>query len=303
MLYLPKYAGRRHLVSVGGGYTSTIELPLRVIAKYGAENVDLVIAALAGEHPDLWRLVSEAERLTGLTATKISYRPTPPGNAHKALRPYLVNAPESMWLDIWDIFDAEGMMGNSLADPCSRKLKRETIRAYIEDQYTPDNIVIHVGITKDEIDRMLAIRANWTRQGYHVEADLCEIDLKGSSAERAACRLGWVPELYAQSFPHHNCGGFCVKAGHREMARLLWFHRDTYLYHEMREQQFQARHKTTSTIMRDRKTVNGETTSTPLSLRQFRERMEARWRGRLPGFDPFEELESTPPCRYCAAVA
>ena len=109
----------KHIVSIGGGLSSTIELPMEVIRKHGAKNVDLVIACLKGEHPDLWRLVAECERLTGKKVMRIAYCPE---RASK----YVIYAPESYWLSIWDVFEQVGRMGSSLADPCSRLLKRET---------------------------------------------------------------------------------------------------------------------------------------------------------------------------------
>lgn len=281
-----------HLISVGGGFSSTIELPLAVIDRYGVENVDMVIACLAGESPDLWRLVKECERLTAKPVTRITYQP---------YRQYVVNAPEVMWWDIWDVFNQQGMMGNSLADPCSRILKRETLRAYIEDHYPPAETVLHVGITADETDRMLAIQKNWGRAGYRVEADLIDRPAHGTARQRCKALLGWMPRLYEWGASHNNCGGFCVKAGHAQMARLLWYEPELYAYHEAQEARFQQSWDTTATIMRDRITVNGVTTTMTLSMREFRERCQQRWAGMM--FPPFDELDDTPGCHWCDAAA
>lgn len=294
-----------HLISIGGGFSSTIELPLYIqkhLYKPG-DRLVLFIAALAGESPDLWKLVSECERLTGEPVTRVAWTKQPRWIYYHCQRNYWINAPEWSWSDIWDIFDNQGMMGNSLADPCSRILKRETIKAYITDHYPASNSTLYVGITGNEIDRILAIRANWTRAGYRVEAPLCDVEQKGTSGQRCLSALGWTPRLYLEQHSHNNCNGFCVKAGHEQMARLLWYDRETFLYHESRELVFRGKHNTTSTIMRDRKTVNGVIVTTPLTLREFRLRMEALWRGMLPGFDPFDGLDKTPGCRFCESVA
>lgn len=282
----------KHLISIGGGFSSTIELPLAVIDQYGAENVDMVISCLAGESPDLWRLVDECEQRTGLHIKRITYSP---------YRQYLEDAPSVMWWDIWDVFFQQGMMGNSLADPCSRVLKRETLKAYIEDHYPAAETVMHVGITANEIDRMMAIQRNWGRAGYRVEADLADQHLIGTSAQRCKKLLGWTPRLYEWGASHNNCGGFCVKAGHAQMARLLWYEPELYAYHESQEARFQQVFQTTATIMRDRRTINGVTVSTPLTMWEFRERMQARWNGML--FPPFDELDQTPACSFCDSAA
>lgn len=282
----------KHLVSIGGGLSSTIELPMEVIRKYGADNVDLVIACLKGEHPDLWRLVTEIERLTGKQVTKIAYCPE---RASK----YVIHAPESYWLSIWDVFRETGRMGSSLADPCSRMLKRETLRRYILRTYSDGGAVIHVGIKPDEIERQMAILANWKKAGYRVEFDLCD----NPDYRRASTWVDWIPTLYEHGFPHNNCSGFCVKAGHAQMARLLYYYPDIFHYHAEQEKRFQADFHTDATIMRDRVTRGGITDTTPLSLYAFAERMKARWSGLLPGFDPFDGLDETPGCRWCDAVA
>lgn len=293
----------KHVVSIGGGVSSTLELPLLVLEKYGAANVDFVIAALAGEDADLWRMVDWLEEKTGKHVTRVVWTPYQNNIYYKIRRNYWIDAPRWAWSDIWDVFFLEGMMGNSLADPCSRRLKRQTLTDFILDKYRYTDTVLHVGITKDEIDRQLHIQRNWQSKGIPVEFDLCDVDLQGTSAERATRLLGWTPRLYLQGHSHNNCGGFCVKAGHAQMARLLWYDPNLYTYHELREWVFRNTFDTSATIMRDRKTVNGKAETTSLSMTQFRLRMETKWRGMLPGFDPFDSLDSTPACTFCESVA
>lgn len=293
----------KHIVSIGGGVSSTLELPLLIIEKYGAENVDFVIAALKGESSDLWRMVDWLEAKTGKHVTRVAWTPYKNHIYYKVERNYWIDAPPWAWSDIWRIFNIEGMMGNSLADPCSRVLKRTTMKSYILDKYRYSDTVLHVGITKGEIDRQLAIVQNWMKSGVQVEFDLCDVDLKGTSAERAERILGWIPHLYVEGHSHNNCNGFCVKAGHEQMAMLLYYDRPTYLYHEGKELEFQQKHNTAATIMRDRKTRKGVTTTTPLTLRDFRLRMVKRWKHMLPGLNPFTGLDATPGCSHCESVA
>lgn len=300
-----KYSKRtKHVISVGGGVSSTLELPLHVISKYGADNVDMVIAALAGESPDLWRMVDWIERETGVHVYRVAWQKHECSIHHGLTAPYWIDAPSWAWSDIWDVFEHVGRMGNSLADPCSRVLKRDTLRRFILDHYAPHHTVMHVGITAEEIDRMMAIQRNWSRVGIEVRAELADVALSGASAERAQRLLGWIPEVYAWGGSHNNCGGFCVKAGHQHMARFLNAHPDLYAYHERRELEFQRRFNTDATIMRDRKQRNGKVNTYPLTLRAFRQRMEARWAQMLPGFNrKFEGLDPTPACSFCEAVA
>lgn len=230
----------RHVVSIGGGLTSTIELPLLVLERYGADNVDFVMCALRGEHPDTWRMVEWLEERTGKKVTLISWQPSPNVRLIKRLGKaprYRLNAPPEQWRDIWDAFEARKMMGSSMFDPCSDLLKRKLITAYIKDFY-PDGCNLHIGITHDERHRLVSITQNWRKRGVIIKALLVQALRydKRDKKQRAMDALGWLPMLYALGFEHNNCGGFCVKAGKAHMARLLWYYRDLYLYHEDREE-------------------------------------------------------------------
>lgn len=271
-----------HVISVGGGISSTWLLVDRVIAKYGRENCTAVICEVENEDNDVWRLVEAVERKYGIQIKRL-------GPAH----------------NIWDIFFYTGMMGSVFVDPCSRMLKRERMAAYMAANHPPENTVLHVGITADEIDRMLAITANWKRRGYRVEADLAaEPKLtRETLMQMCEAEFGFIPRLYRLGMKHNNCGGFCIKAGKGQMARLLWHDRTTYLEHERMELLHQRIFDHKNTIMRDEWTRGGKRGVTPLTLREFRQRMETKWRMMLPGFDPFYGLEETAGCVFCEATA
>lgn len=266
-----------HVISIGGGLSSTMALPRKVIEQYGRENVTCVMARLPNEDPDVWRLVAAVEQDLGLKVEMIGLELTP-----------------------WDIFFKVGMMGSSRVDPCSRVLKREVLAKYMKENYDPANTVLHVGITYHEIDRMGAIRRNWSKSGWQVEAPLSD-DItvtRGSLMAECRTRYGFVPRLYEMQFSHNNCGGACIKAGHKEWARLLWWLPDTYEWWETNETKFRKEKPTTATILRDR--IGGQ--SYTLSLTKFRQRMESRWQWLLPGIDPFDGLDPTPACAFCEAA-
>ena len=72
-------------------------------------------------------------------------------------------------------------------------------------------------------------------------------------------------------FEHNNCGGFCVKAGQAQFERLLKMMPERYAYHEAKEQELREYLDKDVAIMRDRS--GGK--SRPLTMREFRERLEA----------------------------
>jgi hypothetical protein len=315
-----------HVISIGGGISSTWLLVDRVLAKYGKENVTAVICELANESADLWRLVEAVEKKYGIEVKRLhgivknplklietTYQFWLRHDPVTALRLAIILAQNNNayihWtekpIDIWDVFFYTGMMGNPFADPCSRMLKRELMAAWMKENFDPANTVLHVGITAGEIDRMLAITANWKRNGYAVEADLCnepEID-KPTLLKMCEAEFGFIPVAYKWNpNGHNNCNLFCVKAGKGQMARLLWYDRKSYLEHERMELLHQQTFNHTSTIMRDEWTRNGKRGADPLTLRAFRERMQAKWSNMLPGFDPFDGLDDTPGCKFCEAA-
>jgi hypothetical protein len=253
-----------------------MELPERVINAHGRDNVELVMCRLPNEDPDVWRLVGAVEDWLHVKIQMIGLNLTP-----------------------WDIFFKVRMLGNSRVDPCSRMLKREQMAHYMQVNYDPAQTVLHVGITYHEIDRMVAVRKNWTAQGWTVDAPLANDPTLTREYLMAKCQslFGFVPRLYQMQMSHNNCGGACIKAGHAQWARLLWYIPDVYAWWETNEQKFRAEIGE-YTILTEQ--YNG--IKHPLTLRDFRLRMEARWHNLLPGFDPFDDLEETVPCVYCEAT-
>ena len=142
------------VVSVGGGLSSTMALPLAVIEKYGKENVDLIMCRLPNEDRDVWRLVDAVEQHINKPIKMIGLNKTP-----------------------WDIFFDLGYInpvrGRGRADPCSKLLKREYLSAYMRDNYDPENTTLCLGITAHEYsDRWFDINRNWSKQGWKVDAPL-----------------------------------------------------------------------------------------------------------------------------------
>ena len=87
------------------------------------------------------------------------------------------------------------------------------------------------------------------------------------------------PRLYKLGFHHNNCGGFCVKAGQAQFALLLRTMPERYKFHEDNEERLRTLLNFRHTILRDH--IGNKTR--PLSLKQFRERIEAQ--GTFDKFD------------------
>jgi hypothetical protein len=264
----------RHVISIGGGLSSTMELPERVIAQHGRDCVDLVMCRLPNEDPDVWRLVEAVEQRLDVEVQMIGLNLTP-----------------------WDIFFQSRMLGNSRIDPCSRRLKREQLLLHMTANYDPADTVMHVGITYGEIDRMLAIAANWNKNGWKIDAPLADDKsiTRESLMAKSLALFQFIPRLYLMGMSHNNCGGACIKAGQAQWARLLWFLPDVYDWWEVNEAKFRETIGEYTILSEGR-------VKRPMTLREFRLKMQARWRDMLPGFDPFDGLEETPACVSCEAA-
>jgi hypothetical protein len=272
----------RYVVSVGGGLSSTMALPMKAIANFGRANVDMVMCRLPNEDPDVWKLVDAVENLTGIEVKMVGLNKSP-----------------------WDIFFELGYInpvtGRGRADPCSKILKREYLATYMRENYDSKHTTLCLGITAHEYsDRWFHIHKNWTKQGWNVAAPLADDPSITRESMMADCErlFGFVPRLYRYGFDHNNCGGACIKAGQAQWAKLLWFLPDIYAWWEENEERFRREVNPNIAILkRQRKGV-----VSPLTLQEFRLELQEKWNTMLPDVAPFEGLESTAPCSYCEAA-
>jgi hypothetical protein len=230
-----------------------------VVEKHGTSGLVLLFADTLVEDDDLYRFLDDAAGDLGVPVTRIAEGRTPQ-QVHEDVR----------------------LIANPKIAPCSRVLKQEPARAWLEANTDPASTTVYVGIDWSEMHRLPAIVRNY--RPWTAVAPLCEppyVDKRGWIAE--ARRRGLVePRLYALGFEHNNCGGACVRGGQAQWAHLLRVFPDRYESWEKHEQLMQQRLGTERTILRDR---TGRQTR-PLSLRELRERIE-RGNDLQPGaFDP-----------------
>ena len=170
----------------------------------------------------------------------------------------------------WEVFHDEGFIGNTRVDLCSRILKRDLSRAWIDEQY-PGGAEVVVGIDWSEVHRFERAAPRWTP--HRLLAPLIDPPWLTKDELLSAARSEGLepPRLYGMGFPHNNCGGFCVKQGQGGFARLLHVDRELYLSHEREEERFRRHTQKDVAILRDRR---GGVTK-PLTLRELRIRVES----------------------------
>lgn len=255
---------KRHVVMFSGGLGSWLAAR-RVAERHGTDGLVLLFADVkgasasphVGEDADTYRFIREAAADVG-------------GE--------LVTVKDGR--DIWQVFRDDRFLGNSRLANCSKFLKQKPCRDWLDANCDPAETTVYVGIDWSEMHRLPAIERSY--QPFQAMAPMTERPYMNRDAMLAACEAAGfvVPRLYRAGFAHNNCGGFCVRAGQAQMELLLREHPERYRFHEAREQELRDYLNADVAVLRDRS--GGSVT--PLTLRRFRERIEAQ-----PDlFDPFD---------------
>lgn len=173
---------------------------------------------------------------------------------------------------IWDVFKAGRFLGNSRVDLCSRVLKREPMRKWLEATHDPADTVVYLGFDWTEEHRLAAALKPW--EPWTVSAPLMAPPFltKWQIIDTHRARGIEPCRLYLEGFSHANCGGACVRGGQAQWALLHSAHPDRFRLWEAEEEQTRAMLGKDVAILRDR--TGGE--SRPLTLRSFRERITAK---------------------------
>lgn len=243
----------KHVVMFSGGLGSWLTAR-RVAAEHGTDDLVLLFADVGsgrsphvGEDEDAYRFINEAAANVG-------------GE--------LVIVADGR--DIWQVFRDDRFLGNSRLANCSKFLKQKPCRDWLEANADPDETIVYVGIDWTETHRLPAIEKGWAP--YPVRAPMTEAPLLDRDDMQELCAEAGIalPRLYRAGFAHNNCGGFCVRGGQAQMELLLREHPERYAFHEAEEQKLRDHLDKDVSVLKDR--TRG--TTTPLTLRKFRERLE-----------------------------
>ena len=248
---------RHQIVFYSGGKASWLTA-FRVKEFRPEAEITLLFTDTKVEDADLYRFLDEGAEALGLPLVKIA-----DGR------------------DIWQVFRDNKFLANNRVPICSRVLKQETADRWVRANCDPTNTVLHFGIDWTEAHRADRIPTHW--EPYDVEFPLLwRPYLDRSDADRLLAEAGVAqPRLYALGAPHNNCGGLCVRAGHAHFKWALDAVPEVYAEWEEREQEMRELVGSDVAIMRDRSGGG----SRPLTMVEFRERVESDRAGQLNLFD------------------
>ena len=224
------------------GGVSSFEAARRCVSVYGKSSVDLWFADTKIEDEDLYRFLDDCESYLSIPIQRFA-----DGR------------------DVWGLFDDIGIIGNTRMDACSRILKRDLLRKELNKR-DHTNTIVAFGLDWTEPHRIERVKT--AHSPYECIFPVADKPYLTKVEIVKTCPIT-PPRLTTIGFPHNNCGGFCIKAGHAHFALLLREFPERYAYHEKREKQWQERHGKKNTVLRDRR--KGKTT--PLSLSEFRQRV------------------------------
>jgi hypothetical protein len=234
----------KHLVQFSTGLSSA-EVAWRLTAEHGKDAVVLMTADTLKEHPDNWRFAREVVARLGCEWIKLTDGRTPMQVGR----------------------DRKCVPSNRMP-VCSQILKRELMRRFLDANYDPATDVVYVGYDWSEPRRLATAQPFWAP--WTMDALLARPPYPPDLQELFRSRGIEPPALYQYGLAHANCGGFCVRGGQAPWRIMLQVDRRGYLEWEAEEQVSRELLGKDVSILRDR--AGG--TTTPLSLRSFRERIE-----------------------------
>jgi hypothetical protein len=238
--------GMKNVVMFSGGIGSWAAAR-RVVDRNGPKGTVLLFADTRIEDPDLYRFLDEAAENIGVGITRLVEGRTP-----------------------WEVFRDVRFLGNTRIDPCSRVLKREPMRRWLEENCDPADTVVTLGFDWTEVHRLDRARPFWAP--WTVAAPLCDPPYRDKQALMSDLRDAGIepPRLYDLGFPHNNCGGGCVKAGVSHFALLHDRLPEVYAEWERHEQELRSELGNVA-ILRDRR----DHQTKPLTLSDLRRRIES----------------------------
>lgn len=235
-----------HVIQYSGGIGSWATAQ-RVAARHGTASMILLFSDTLIEEPSLYSFLTESADQLGAPLVRVADGRTP-----------------------FEVYWQSRFLGNARLAPCSKILKQQPARRWLEANADPHTTTLYVGVDAGETRRIPGIRAGWAPWIVQFPlADEPELTKDTMLAEARARGLT-PPRAYAEGFAHANCAGMCVRAGQAHWRRLLDVHPDRFAVYERQEQDFRAEFGDVAILKEQRNRV-----VRPLPLAELRRRHES----------------------------
>ncbi len=249
----------KHVVQMSSGVASAYVAQL-VVDRYGRDDVIALFADVArdggewweGEDPDNYRFLSDVIGVIDID---------------------LVTVKDGR--GVWGLAEEMNMIPNNRAPFCSRVLKHEPCRAWLDANCDPEDTILYVGIDLSEAHRCENITERWSP--YVVEYPLMWKPLKLKTDAMDWCRKIGVspPRMYSEGFQHANCAGACVRMGNGAAEHLLRERPAVFKALEAREEAMRGRLGDVAMLV-DRRGLTPGDSRRPFPLSALRSEIEER---------------------------
>ncbi len=189
-----------HIVSLSGGFSSAVAA-IRVIQRYGKDDVRLWFADTSWEDEDLYAFLDWFEVWVGMPIVRYQDGRTP-----------------------LQVAEDQQIIPNSMIAPCTIHLKLRPFVTYVKGLLEAGHsVTVYIGYNWSEPHRMEITRSNYAKLGVECVFPLVEWSpVEYRSITQIAAEWGCqVSRMYLMGYSHNNCGGRCVKQGIRDWLRTL----------------------------------------------------------------------------------
>lgn len=246
-----------NVIAATSGGLGSFGANVRAVEKYGAENVTALFTDVLMEDQDVYRFLVESCEALGIRLEIVAEGRTP-----------------------WEVAHDQGFIPNNMVPLCSRILKIEPARRWVEAN-APDALLVY-GIGWDEAHRAGPIEE--AQAPREVWCPMLEAPYLDNQQLAALARSYGVepPRMYAANYAHANCAGACFRAGQGAWRLVLRDSPDLFLWHEWQEHHFRRTWGRHAAVLKWR---TKERDGQPMTLQTFRHLVEAEDFGQLDLMD------------------
>lgn len=169
-----------------------------------------------------------------------------------------------------EVFLQTRWLGNSRLGNCSVQLKVKQTHKFLEDLRDEVTPILLFGIGKHEEHRADGLEKKYPN--YKCIFPMVEEPMTNDEMKEVI-ENDWhikIPRMYDLKFSHANCGGRCVRGGHKHWAQLYRTWPERYKEVELIEEEFRREINQNVTILT--RTIGGQ--KQPLTLKEFRKELE-----------------------------
>ena len=238
----------KYIVLFSTGLSSAMTLD-KAINKFGLENVIALFTDPLWEDEDNYRFMNDIKA----RYPKLRFEYRADGRTPR------------------EVFLSTRWLGNSRLGNCSVQLKVKQTHKFLEEMksegITP---VLLFGIGQHEehrADNLKKKYPNYKCLFPMVEEPMDNEEMKQIIEKDWGIR---IPRMYELKFAHANCGGRCVRGGHKHWEQLYRIWPDRFMEVEAIEEEFRREINPNVTILT--RTIAGH--KQPLTLREFRKELE-----------------------------